>query len=113
MTRTAHEVSAPILLLVAAPAGGSGVAAALEAARSAATAGTTVRVLFTDAGLDLLAGPWPDRLRAAGATLALCARSARARGLAAEGTSPAIVWSSLTTFFGAGAAGARLWSLFP
>ena len=110
---TAPLASAPILLVVAAPAAGSGVEAALAAAEAAAAGGTDVRVLFTDAGLDCVAGAWPGRLRAAGAALALCARSARARGVEAAATPPSIVWSSLTTFFVAAPAGSRLWTLFP
>ena len=112
MASPLREVNAPILLLIAAPAAGMGVEAALEAASNAAQ-GADVRVMFTDAGLDHLAGPWPDRLRAAGATLALCSRSARARGLDAAATPRSGVWSSLVSFFGSAPATSRIWTLFP
>ena len=99
--------------MVAAPAGAPGVDAALDAAREAAGDGSAVRALFTDAGLSLLAGPWPECLRAAGATTSLCARSARERGLSPEAVPGSVVWSSLTSFLAAAPAGHELWSLFP
>ena len=60
-----------------------------------------------------MAGSWPGRLREAGASTSLCAKSARSRGLAPDAVPSTVVWSSLTSFLGAVPAGASVWALFP
>jgi hypothetical protein len=58
------------------------------------------RVLFTGAGLSWLTQEVAAlaRLRAVGADLALCSRSARDAGLAAERTPTGVRWSSVATW---------------
>jgi hypothetical protein len=77
--------------IVAAAPGTAGVREALTAPR---------RVLFTGAGLAWLRGADASLapLRAAGTDLALCSRSARDAGLAAESTPGGVRWSSVATW---------------
>jgi len=98
---------------VAAPLSAPGVLDLLTEAERDARAGSAVRVLFTDGGLEALSGPWPARLAAAGVRTTLCARSARGRRLDPLAVPATVLWSSLTTFLGEAPAGARLWAAFP
>ncbi len=104
---------APLRVIVSAGPSRAGVDALLEAAVDEHRPGVRVAVLFTEEGLDLLAGRWPSRLAKAGIPTSLCARSARARGLAPESLPPTVAWSSLTTFLADADPGARLWTAFP
>jgi hypothetical protein len=71
-------------------------------------------VFLTDDGLD-----WLGRTAALEAALrdgvdvALCSRSARERGLSAEGSPPQVRWSSLATWAGEVPENAHAWAAFP
>ena len=103
----------PLRVIVSAGPARPGVDALLEAAVAEHRPDVRVAVLFTEEGLDLLAGRWPARLAAAGIPTSLCARSARTRGLAPESLPSTVAWSSLTTFLADADPGARLWTAFP
>lgn len=103
---------APLGVIVSAGPSRLGVDALLEAAVTEHESGARVAVLFTEEGLELLAGRWPERLAAAGVPTSLCARSARTRRLAPESLPPTVAWSSLTTFLADAGPEARLWTAF-
>lgn len=81
----------------------------LTAAMREAAAGRDVRVLLSDRGLDWLDGPWPVRWAAAGVKAAVCAKSARERGLDPKTCPTTVAWSSLATVAREVSGGARLW----
>jgi len=107
------RAASPLYLLVAAGPASPGVVATLADAEAAARAGTPVAVLWTEAGLATLATDWPTRLAAAGASLSMCARSARLRKVDPVKVLANVRWSSLTAFVRDLPADARLWSVFP
>jgi hypothetical protein len=90
-TEAAAPATGTVDWIVAAGPEAPGVAEALSGPR---------RVLFTGAGLAWLrAGDARlARLRAAGADLALCSRSARDAGLGADATPVGVRWSSVATW---------------
>jgi hypothetical protein len=102
-----------LFLLVAAGPSSPGADTTLADVEAAARGGAAVHVLFTEAGLAYLATDWPHRLAAAGASLSMCARSARLRKVDPVKVLASVRWSSLTAFLRDLPPAARLWSVFP
>ena len=100
----------PVRLIVATGAEVTGRLLAEAIAES--TRGVSVSVLFSEGGLDLLAGDWPRALTQAGVRTALCSRSARLRGVEPTTVPPSVAWSSLTNFLSDAGPDTRLWTVF-
>jgi predicted peroxiredoxin len=109
----ADATAPPLQVLVAAGPFHPGVERTLLDAEAAARDGVRVGVFFTEAGLDVLGTPWPHRLAEAGASLSMCARSARLRKVDPVRVLADVRWSSLTAFVRDVPADASLWGLFP